>query len=153
MHYVLFKNTNNTLTMRGRITKFSNMFLMIFVVDALIVSLIRSDVIPHDMQLFILSETQKQAKFEISRIPTMQILRNGAQAYSSRILNGQTQMNSISISIYNNGYLQIMNIYKSLLPVRSLVNIRYCTVICIVSSCNFFTTLLSLIGYQPCNQF
>lgn len=57
MHYVLFKNTNNTLTMRGRITKFSKMFLMIFVIDALIVSLIRSDVIPHDMQLFILSET------------------------------------------------------------------------------------------------
>lgn len=40
MHYVLFKNTNNTLTMRGRIAKFLNTFPMVFVNDALIVSLI-----------------------------------------------------------------------------------------------------------------
>lgn len=58
MHYVLFKNTNNTLTMRGRIAKsLKHTFPTTFVV-ALIVSLIRSDVISHDMQLLTLTMSE-----------------------------------------------------------------------------------------------
>lgn len=44
MHYVLFKNISNTLTMRGRIAKFLNIFPMIFVI-ALIISLIGHNIL------------------------------------------------------------------------------------------------------------
>lgn len=49
LHYMLFKNRNNTPTMRGRIAKSLNISLTISIFDSLIFNFITSDVIFHDM--------------------------------------------------------------------------------------------------------